>query len=166
MVVGSKQKGSPARASVAGLFYESRGKKATNNRSVYRYDKTGVRMEKRRPGRWAIQILGLAAALLLPVGSHAQTVEGRILEEQGLTNQFPAAFIPLTLKTDEGGRSAPVYTTRWGRFFFDGVEPGEYTLEIWMSGYKRGRPVTREISVPDRDHVEVDPILVDPEFSP
>ncbi len=72
----------------------------------------------------------------------------------------------MTLKSEDGDRSAPVYTTRWGRYFFDSVEPGDYILEIWPRGYKHGLPVSREVTVPDRERVELQTIIVDREFSP
>ena len=102
----------------------------------------------------------LLLLLVLPFIALAQTVTGRVLEQAGLTDQNPAAFVPVTLKSETLGIKGPVSTGRWGEFYFYDVEPGDYTLEIWVSGYRTGVPATLSVSIPPNEEVELDPIVV------
>lgn len=102
--------------------------------------------------------------MLLAGRAEAATVVGQIYREQGLTNLFPAAHLTVTLNAADGGRLPPVSTGRWGQFFFEGVAPGDYTLEIWVGGFRSGLPLTREVTVPDRPQVELETIVINREF--
>lgn len=110
----------------------------------------------------AIQWLGPAlAAFLLFAASvvSAQTVTGRVLETGGTASQHPAAHVTVTLASGQG-RTSPAFTDQEGRYYFHDIEPGSYTLEVWVLGFKTGIPVTRQVDVPRRQEVILDPVVV------
>ncbi len=76
--------------------------------------------------------IGVLAALALFVcGASAATVRGQILYA---SDNSPAAYIAVRLNSDAKGPSEFVYSGSDGRYYINGIPPGEYRLEVWRGG--------------------------------
>lgn len=96
----------------------------------------------------------LLAILLIATGAHAQEFRGRI---QGVVSDQGGGVVPratAVLKNDQTGVSVSRATNSEGRYLFDYVDPGTYTLTMELTGFKTA--VQKNIIVGQRGDVTVD----------
>jgi len=99
--------------------------------------------------------LALAIVLVAPASTAAQTVVGRIVDQENL-EPLAAAFVGL--ETPDGQRQSGVLTKPDGRFSLRASSPGRYRLIVQMIGYdsppaeyvdlEAGATVERDMAVP------------------
>ena len=69
--------------------------------------------------------------------THAQALpvaRGRIQRPASNGSWSPASGLLVTLRSERGIRSMPVYTGNDGMYYFKRVPPGRYLLEVWYAG--------------------------------
>jgi hypothetical protein len=96
----------------------------------------------------------LYVILLIAGMAYAQEFRGRV---QGLVSDPSGAIIPgaaVVLKNDQTGVSINRETNSEGRYLFDYVDPGTYTLTIELAGFKTA--IQKNIIVGQRGDVTVD----------
>jgi len=104
-------------------------------------------------------VLMVITLTALSVSSHAETVRGR-LDYQSQYGTYPAADVPVTLYDGYSRlRSYASYTDYRGMYYFYGIRPGNYTLEIWDMGF-RYEPIRYGITVYNRPYTDIRPILL------
>ncbi|OGP53260.1 MAG: hypothetical protein A2162_00820 [Deltaproteobacteria bacterium RBG_13_52_11b] len=88
----------------------------------------------------------------------AQTVRGR-LYRQTPSGSYPASYVRLTLYNfgPDGGRSAPVYSGSDGTYYFNGIPPGDYTLEVWIDA---NRSMNFRLHVVNQPYTDIGPIHI------
>jgi len=96
----------------------------------------------------------LYVILLIAGMAYAQEFRGRV---QGLVSDPSGAIIPgaaVVLKNDQTGVSINRETNSEGRYLFDYVDPGTYTLTVELAGFKTA--IQKNIIVGQRGDVTVD----------
>ena len=96
----------------------------------------------------------LLSALFIAGAASAQEFRGRI---QGLVSDQGGGVVPgaaVVLKNDQTGVAISRDTNSEGRYLFDYVDPGTYTLTIELSGFKTA--VQKNVVVGQRGDVTVD----------
>jgi hypothetical protein len=109
-------------------------------------------VNSRRMGGVVLVALTLAASL-----ASAQETRGRI---QGIVldpSRASLADAKVTLRNDGSGVATSRQTSRNGRYLFDYVDPGQYTLVFEMAGFKRLEQ--KNVLVQQRGDVTVDATL-------
>jgi hypothetical protein len=103
--------------------------------------------------------LGAVLFVALAAGAaFAQEFRGRV---QGLVTDTTGAVVPgagAVLQNDNTGVAVNRVTNKDGRYLFDYVDPGTYTLTVGLSGFKTG--IQKNIRVQQRGDVTVDVQLV------
>jgi hypothetical protein len=97
----------------------------------------------------------IAAALvflfaLMSAPASAAEIRGSV-ERRSVGAFRPVPYVLLTLRTSSKGRSARIYSSRDGEFWFHNVPQGIYVLEIW----RNGMPDVQNPSSPEACRVEV-----------
>lgn len=104
-------------------------------------------------------VLFLVLLLSAAAGS-AATVRGR------LTRVYPGGHIgvvpgvAVTVFRSDIGRCSPAYTGNDGMFYLQGIPPGTYNLEIWISRDPQTPPIVYVIQVHE-PFTDIPPINVD-----
>jgi len=101
---------------------------------------------------WVVAILGHLALLASPAS--AQDYRGRI---QGTVVDGSGGVLPgvtVTLKNDATGVSAVNVTDAEGRYIFDFIEPGAYSVTAELQGFQTA--VQKNIRVQQRNNITVD----------
>ena len=88
---------------------------------------------------------------------YAGTVRGRIERRDAYGRTFAAAYVQVTLYSQQQGRSSPAYTGVDGMYYLYNVPSGSYTLEVWVSP---DRPLTYGIQVYNQPYTDIPPILI------
>src|SRR5262245_50387157 len=102
-------------------------------------------------------ILGLTAALLLSVPVMAQDYRGRV---QGSVGDETGALIPgttVTLRNDATGVANTYVSDETGRYIFDFVDPGGYTMTAELPGFNKAEQ--KNVRVQQRAAVIVDFVM-------
>src|SRR5262249_3416237 len=103
-------------------------------------------------GTSAVLFLALAA-----VGAQAQESRGRV---QGRVSATSGAVVPgasVQLAKDGTGATASRTTNRDGRYLFDYVDAGTYTLTVELAGFKTA--IHKNVGVPQHADLTVDVVL-------
>lgn len=104
--------------------------------------------------RIGLGLVVVGALLLAPLVAHAQDYRGRL---QGLVTDASQGALPgvtVTLTNDATGVAADRVTDAQGRYLFDFVEPGGYTVTAALSGFKTASQ--KNIRMSQRGDVTVD----------
>jgi len=109
-----------------------------------------------RPRLSAVVLLVVLSALLAPVAAAASTVRGRLVRSRP-SGDYPAQGVGVTLNA-RAGRSARIVTNSEGMYYFYGIQPGAYQLEIWVN--PKGAPIIQELTVGTAAYTDVPPIRV------
>jgi hypothetical protein len=99
-------------------------------------------------------LLGLPLIALVAVAADAQEFRGRV---QGQVADTTGAIVPgasVVLENDATGVETTRTTNRDGRYLFDYVDPGTYTLTVSLTGFKTW--VQKNLLVQQRGDVTVD----------
>ncbi|HZI48474.1 MAG TPA: carboxypeptidase-like regulatory domain-containing protein [Pyrinomonadaceae bacterium] len=111
-----------------------------------------------RVTRSIARLAGVALILFtLSAFTYAGTVRGRVDRRDGYGRISPAVYVPITLYQEGKGRSAPAYTGKDGMYYLYNVQPGTYSLEIWVSP---NRPIVYTIYVSDQSLTDIAPIQI------
>lgn len=105
-----------------------------------------------------ILLLFAIAFLFLTESAFAGTVRGR-LDRQGPYGIYPFSYVPVTLYSPIIRRTPPAYTGSDGMYYLYNIPPGDYTLEIWVQGF-RYQPITYRIRVFNQRYTDIKPILM------
>lgn len=89
---------------------------------------------------------------------YAGTLRGRLDRRDSYGRNIPAAYVHVTLYSQQQGRSSPAYTGVDGMYYLYNVPPGSYTLEVWV--YPNRPPLTYGIQVYNQPYTDIPPILI------
>lgn len=95
--------------------------------------------------------------LLVVTGMFAQEYRGRVQGTVMDATQAPAAGATVTLSNVETGVAATHVTNEFGRYLFDLVLPGTYTVSVQLAGFNRF--VQEKVVLQSRSDVTVDAVL-------
>lgn len=91
--------------------------------------------------------------------AYGSTLQGK-LEYFGERGLGPAPFIAVTLNPKASQRNPQTENSGSdGMYYFYNVEPGDYVLKIWRSGFDN-KSINYKIHVPDKEHVNIKKIVI------
>jgi hypothetical protein len=92
---------------------------------------SGFRGSMTRVARCARMMLLLAVvSVFAATVADAATVRGRLVHG---ANGYPAEGLAVTVNHYQYGRSPPSFSGPDGMFYLNGIPPGNYILEIWVT---------------------------------
>ena len=122
-------------------------------------------MRVQSEGRWRLLMkhmrfwLVLLALATATAPAHAQvSLRGRLDRRDRAGQFYPATGFAVTLRSPvSGARSLAAYAGIDGFYYFSGVAPGPYVLEVWLPA---SPPMLFNIQVPAVPQFDIFPVLV------
>ena len=97
--------------------------------------------------------------ILLLLSLAAQSANAALVRGRLLRNNAPASGVAVTVYAASFGRSTPAYSGGDGMYYINGVPPGGYYLEVWISRDPRVLPAVYQIQV-NEPYTDVSPLAV------